>query len=75
MQKVKHYNQRKKWQVTLTEDQALAEGISLHTLVVDKIDEGFEVVYEYTHPAVGRVVVLEPEMPWDNSEPEDPCYE
>lgn len=46
-------------QITITEDQALGQNVSLKSLIDIEIKKGYKIVNEYNHPAVGRVVVLE----------------
>jgi len=75
MQKVRHYNERKKWQITISEEQAIIENTNIHNLVCKQIDKGYEIVYEYHHEAVGKVVILEPIRPEPRDYPDEPCYE
>lgn len=43
----------------ITEDYALSVDKPLESLVLEKINQGFRVIYKYQHPAVGMVYVLE----------------
>jgi hypothetical protein len=44
--------------ITVTEDQALGQNVPLSELVKAKEDEGYVVTSAYSHPAVGKVVVM-----------------
>jgi hypothetical protein len=46
-------------QITITDDEALGKNIPIEALVAIEIKKGYKIVNQYTHPAVGRVVVLE----------------
>ncbi len=52
-------NYFKETQITVTEDEALGKGISIETLIQEKQEMGFVPITEYSHPAVGRCVVME----------------
>lgn len=45
-------------EITLTEDQCFAKNIDFTEELNKLIKAGYDVVYEYVHPAVGKVVVL-----------------
>ena len=45
--------------IEITEDTAIGLGVSLKSLVNDKINEGYVELHRYHHPAVGKVVVME----------------
>jgi len=42
--------------IILIEDDALQLGVSLESLIQEKIKENFRIDEEYNHPAVGRVI-------------------
>jgi len=44
--------------IWVTEDQALAQNITLNALVNTKEDEGYVVTGNYNHEAVGKVIVM-----------------
>jgi hypothetical protein len=44
--------------VVLTEDYALELGVSLESLIQEKIKESFRIDKEFDHPAVGQVVYM-----------------
>ena len=44
--------------ITITEDQAMSMGIEIKYLIHMKCKEGYTVLHEYQHPAVGLVVVM-----------------
>jgi hypothetical protein len=44
---------------TITEDQAMSMGMEIKDLIHMKCKEGYKVIHEYQHPAVGLVVVME----------------
>jgi hypothetical protein len=46
-------------QFTITEDQAMSMGIELKDLIHMACKEGYTVLHEYQHPAVGLVVVMQ----------------
>ena len=51
-------NQYTMEEITITEDQAMSMGIELKDLIHMKRKEGYTVLHEYQHPAVGLVVVM-----------------
>jgi hypothetical protein len=46
---------------TITEDQAMSMGMEIKDLIHMKCEEGYKVLHQYQHPAVGLVVVMTPD--------------
>jgi hypothetical protein len=46
-------------EITITEDQAMSMGIELKYLIYMRCKEGYTILHEYQHPAVGWVVVMQ----------------
>ena len=44
--------------IHVTEDEALAQNITLNALVNTKEDEGYVVTGNYNHAAVGKVIIM-----------------
>jgi hypothetical protein len=44
--------------IVLTEDYALQLGVSLESLIQEKLKENFRIDKEFNHPAVGQVVYM-----------------
>jgi hypothetical protein len=44
--------------ITITEDQAMSMGIELKYLIHMRCKQGYTILHEYQHPAVGWVVVM-----------------
>lgn len=45
-------------EITLTDDYALSRNTSLEILLPQYIHNGYKIVNQYNHPAVGKVIVL-----------------
>lgn len=44
--------------ITLMEDTAIKEGISLDSMIKTKIAEGYKEVNRSNHPAVGKIITM-----------------
>lgn len=44
--------------ITLVEDTCLGKNLNINTEIAKLQQEGYKIVHQYTHPAVGKVVDL-----------------
>ena len=82
--KLEFWKERKNVQVQLIEDDAIRDNVDYNELIEDKLNEGYVIVYQYSHPAVGWITIFEPDYIFTNEsllnvinkaltlEPEDP---
>ncbi len=82
--KIDFWKQRQKLQIQVIEDDAIRDNVDYTDLVINTLNEGFIIVYQYWHPALGQITIFEPERIFANEslqsilnqaltlEPEDP---
>jgi|10_taG_2_1085330.scaffolds.fasta_scaffold79065_2 hypothetical protein len=83
--KLDFWEQRQKLQVQVIEDEVYrddGEDFTYDELIANKLHQGYVIVHQYLHPAVGQVTVFEPDHIFANEsllsvlnvalEPEDP---
>lgn len=49
--------------ISLTEDQCLAKNSTFKKELSKLVKDGYQIIYEYTHPAIGKVAILEKPIP------------
>ena len=64
--KLEFWTQRQKLQIYVILYDAIRDNVDYNELIEDKLNEGYVIVYQYSHPAVGWITIFEPDYIFTN---------